>query len=461
MQAKVDHIIESQQQFQQEPTPLEFRNDLGMWLKRDDKSFCGSHKFRPMAWQLGNLAAISKSQIPISKVVVPTSGNAGIAAAMIGRELGIEVWCFVHPDVDRAKAVQIQKAGGKLFTSDRSVRYSGFVHKTQGIPRLRQSFDTGAVEGYWSLAAEIADQLPDCDAIFTFATSGTSSLGIYEGYCSLGKPCPDLHIVQSGISSSIAEEFSISNFQFPNTSQILNPKIQAAGKGGLANTRRHEDVVAAIRDTGGSAHYVGADEIFGVDLDTSAEGKACIVAATEYLADNPGQKVVVICSGRGWEDDGSEVKMERCEEVFGQLPSEVRCKDGTGMQQFDFWNAKKKSLEQERYYRGFEEGDIMFLHMGKNIGFEQNGKGDSFVRPVLVFRKFSNAVFLGIPLSRTSKRGVFYYPFSLVGKGDSVALLSQIRLFDSKRLLNKIGSLSTDHMKCLKQKLSRLLRLTE
>ena len=41
--------------------------------------------------------------------------------------------------------------------------------------------------------------------------------------------------------------------------------------------------------------------------------------------------------------------------------------------------------------------DIWWVSVGVNVGFEEDGKNDNFVRPVLVLKKFNNDMFLGIP----------------------------------------------------------------
>ena len=59
--------------------------------------------------------------------------------------------------------------------------------------------------------------------------------------------------------------------------------------------------------------------------------------------------------------------------------------------------------------------------MGANIGWEQDGKGDFFARPVLILRKFvipnkknpANplaSLFLAVPLTTKDKKGFFYQP---------------------------------------------------
>ncbi len=42
----------------------------------------------------------------------------------------------------------------------------------------------------------------------------------------------------------------------------------------------------------------------------------------------------------------------------------------------------------------FKEREVWYCYLGLNVGFEQDGKGDSFLRPVLVLRKLKNVLFL-------------------------------------------------------------------
>ena len=110
--------------------------------------------------------------------------------------------------------------------------------------------------------------------------------------------------------------------------------------------------------------------------------------------------------------------------------------------QYNNWNEIKISIEYENIIVGFKERDIFYMNMGKNIGFEQDGKGENFVRPVVIIKGFNKNMFFGIPLSTKMKEGKFYYKFRFQKKDElveNIALLSQMRLFSTKRLLNKIG----------------------
>lgn len=124
---------------------------------------------------------------------------------------------------------------------------------------------------------------------------------------------------------------------------------------------------------------------------------------------------------------------------------------------FDKWNMKKKQVDGSTSVRSFHEREIWFIKIGENVGFEQCGKGDEFLRPVIVYKKFSGNLFLGIPLTRTKRSGRFYATFDFKGK-ESTAIVSQIRLFDAKRLTYKTGKMSMGDYTLIQKKLIALLR---
>ena len=88
----------------------------------------------------------------------------------------------------------------------------------------------------------------------------------------------------------------------------------------------------------------------------------------------------------------------------------------------------------------FKEGEVWWCAMGENIGIEMNGKSNKFSRPIHVFKKLSHEGFLGIPLSTKIKNGSWYIQITH-REINCVAVLSQVRVFSSKRLLEKYGEL--------------------
>lgn len=111
---------------------------------------------------------------------------------------------------------------------------------------------------------------------------------------------------------------------------------------------------------------------------------------------------------------------------------------------FDRWNNKKKDIHTNKKSIFVKERHIVFITMGQNIGYEQNGKGEEFLRPVIVYKKFNNNQFLGIPLTSQEKSGKYYFEFSYQNSKKSYAILSQLRVFDTKRVKYKSGTINLE-----------------
>ncbi len=121
---------------------------------------------------------------------------------------------------------------------------------------------------------------------------------------------------------------------------------------------------------------------------------------------------------------------------------------------FDIWNSLKKKISMnERIF--FGKGEVWFLHMGKNIGDEEDGKNKNFERPVLITRKFNNHIFMGVPLTSQPKIGKYY--FTLESFHRSTVILSQVRLFDAKRLLRFVGKVESTELNRLKEKIRLII----
>lgn len=77
------------------------------------------------------------------------------------------------------------------------------------------------------------------------------------------------------------------------------------------------------------------------------------------------------------------------------------------------------------------------------MGYEEDGKNNDFSRPVLIIKKFSKKLFLGIPLTTKIKEHPLYHKIHFKGKEQS-AMLLQVKILDSKRLTDKMGQISSD-----------------
>ncbi len=127
------------------------------------------------------------------------------------------------------------------------------------------------------------------------------------------------------------------------------------------------------------------------------------------------------------------------------------------MEKFDEWNDVKKNIEVNEDDIFFKERDIFWAKLGQNVGYEQNGKGEEFTRPVIVIKKYSKNMLLAIPISTALRDGNFFFQFPFKSKVNT-ALLVQNRLMSSKRLVKKIGKIDSENFTKLKEKLVDLIK---
>ncbi|MBZ7982155.1 type II toxin-antitoxin system PemK/MazF family toxin [Campylobacter sp. RM12640] len=104
---------------------------------------------------------------------------------------------------------------------------------------------------------------------------------------------------------------------------------------------------------------------------------------------------------------------------------------------YDEWNEVKKNTSKSTE-KAVKVGKVYWVRLGLNIGSEVYGKGKNYVRPVLVLKLIYKNSFIGVPLSTKAKDNSFPYFYSFYTKNNDIrtALLSQIKLFDTKRVEN-------------------------
>ena len=125
---------------------------------------------------------------------------------------------------------------------------------------------------------------------------------------------------------------------------------------------------------------------------------------------------------------------------------------------FDLWNGIKKVTdaadEAARLY--FREGEVWWVRLGKNIGYEIDGKSSEFTRPVVILKKYNQYSFLALPLTTAPKPNPYRLPIGIVDGRKAFATLSQLRNIDSKRLVKKIVHLDPEILAAIKKEASRV-----
>jgi len=109
------------------------------------------------------------------------------------------------------------------------------------------------------------------------------------------------------------------------------------------------------------------------------------------------------------------------------------------MKNFTEWNQKKIKIHERRKTPFCHERELWWCALGVNIGFEQDGTGKEYYRPILVLKSFSVETCLVIPLTTSTHTHPLRMLVGEVNGKIARALLSQIRVIDTKRLIRKIG----------------------
>jgi mRNA-degrading endonuclease toxin of MazEF toxin-antitoxin module len=129
------------------------------------------------------------------------------------------------------------------------------------------------------------------------------------------------------------------------------------------------------------------------------------------------------------------------------------------MDEFDRWNAQKKRIESglADTTKFPKEGEVWMSTMGKNIGYEQNGSGDNFSRPVLIIKKFNNHMLWVVPLSTKQKTFDFYFNYTDPNNEKVSAILAQLKLVSVKRLNRKLYAVTDTLLFDIKSRLRTFL----
>ena len=127
--------------------------------------------------------------------------------------------------------------------------------------------------------------------------------------------------------------------------------------------------------------------------------------------------------------------------------------------EYDLWNELKKKIQSDNSDPDYfpKEGEVWMSSLGKNIGFEQNGSGTNFSRPILVVKKFNNHMFWCASLSTKQKKFDFYYNFTDPNGEKVSVILAQLKLVSVKRLKRKLYDILNNDLTKVRDKLRGFL----
>ncbi len=129
--------------------------------------------------------------------------------------------------------------------------------------------------------------------------------------------------------------------------------------------------------------------------------------------------------------------------------------NGWGMEKskeiFDQWNNEKKHIDGLSLCVFAKPRDVCYIKLGYNIWFEENGKRE-FLRPVLIINKIGSLYFV-IPLTSKVKDNRYHYKLVsvLFNNKYSFLILSQGRIIDGRRLIEKVAKCDSEEFKYIKK----------
>ena len=283
-------------------------------IKEEGVNPTGSFKARGLSVAVTRAVAAGAERF-----VLPTAGNAGIAAAAYGARAARAVRVFAPATTPPAILIQIVAFGGELTVLDGHIGDCGKAARVYAeecgavdLSTLREPY---RIEGKKTLGLELALQLgwklPD--AIIYPTGGGTGLIGMWKAFRELQSVgwvtgrLPRMYSVQSSGCAPVVRAFERGS---PDCEPWPDPRTVASGLrvpaplGGRLMLR-------ILRETGGgavavddraiiaAAAQVTADE--GIDM--SPEGGASVAAAELLLARGELQadeRVVVFNTGAGW-----------------------------------------------------------------------------------------------------------------------------------------------------------------
>jgi threonine synthase len=247
-----------------------------LWVKDEAANPTGSFKARGLS------AAITRAlEAGAERFVLPTAGNAGVAAAAYAARAGVPVRVYA-PDTTPAPLLgRIRAYGADLVTTAGHIGDSGRLARAcaaeTGAVDLSTLREPYRIEGKKTLGLELAEQfgwqLPD---VIVYPTGGgTGLIGMWKAFCELRSagwvhdPLPRLVTVQSSGCAPVVHAFETGA---ADTEPWPDPRTVAAGlrvPGPLGGAL----MLRALRESHGGAIAVEDDALIrGAALLATLEG---------------------------------------------------------------------------------------------------------------------------------------------------------------------------------------------
>lgn len=185
------------------------------WIKDESRLPTGSFKSRGLA-----MAVTMARHFGITRLAIPTAGNAGGAMAAYAARAGVEAYVFMPRDAPIVNQIECVLAGAKTFLVNGLITDCGAIVRN-GVEKMNW-FDCSTLkepyrlEGKKTMGLELAEQFEmDLPDVILYPTGGgTGLIGMWKAFAELqtlgwlkSKSFPRMIAVQSGGCAPIVRAF--------------------------------------------------------------------------------------------------------------------------------------------------------------------------------------------------------------------------------------------------------------
>lgn len=125
---------------------------------------------------------------------------------------------------------------------------------------------------------------------------------------------------------------------------------------------------------------------------------------------------------------------------------------------FDSWNKVKQHVHGEERSVVIRRGEIRWASIGVNVGMEIDGKGESFLRTVLIIDCIGKGLALVVPITSGEKQFPGYIPLVWKGKTDSLCV-HHMRVISTKRILRREAKIPSNTLAGIKEQIKKFYSL--
>jgi cysteine synthase A len=262
-------------------------------LKLESHNLSGSIKYRTAQGLIMGLEECNQLQ-PGKLIVESTSGNLGVALALLSRERGYRFTAVTDPKTDPTVIERIKDMGAQVICVTEPDTAGGYLLSRLMTVHQFLSEEPGAIwpnqyenpsnptVHYRQTAPEICRQCPDMDAIFIAASTGGTLAGVGRY---LRRTDPSVRVVGVDLRGSRV-------FGLPGAKRLVTGIGSSRPSSFLRPTDYDEVMLVDDREAISTCHRMRNE--LGIGLGGSSG--AVIAACSRYLAANPDiKRPVCIC----------------------------------------------------------------------------------------------------------------------------------------------------------------------